>query len=283
MKTTSITLTEQELNDLREFYTMQLARAKREVAHYESILSKLEKKENVAEKISLAESAAAVEPAKKRGRPRKAVAVSEPAVTPAPETETVEEKPKGKKGRPRKAVEVLTETPVEEKPKGKRGRKAKATTEAPVAEEAEVPATEKPKGKRGRPAKAEDQPKVKAKKAKAKPKKSKAKKSNTRGRKSVIPTVEIPYTDFIKETLADAPEALEAKDLIARMKEKYELEDKAKLKKAEMSLRSCLSGLLRNNKIASFKSASGNMKYYLVKPELEQEPVSESEPPAPTE
>lgn len=280
MKTTSITLNEQELNELKEFYTMQLARAKREIAHYESILSKLEKKESISEKVVKTEPTPAVEKTQKRGRPRQKMAASESVPSPAPET--FEEKPKGKKGRPRKAVEALTETPAEEKPKGKRGRKAKATPEAPVAEVAEAPATEKPKGKRGRPAKTEDQTKAKAK-AKAKPQKSKAKKSNTRGRKSVIPSVEIPYTDFIKETLTDAPEALEAKDLIARMKEKYGLEDKAKLKKAEMSLRSCLSGLLRNHKISSFKSASGNMKYYLVKPELEQEPVSESEPPATTE
>ncbi|MGC8865567.1 MAG: hypothetical protein ACP5O2_07580 [Bacteroidales bacterium] len=280
MKTTSITLTEQELNDLKEFYTMQLARAKREVAHYESILSKLEKKEPLAEKVTIEEPALVTEPAKKRGRPRK-VGTVEPEAKPTPEA--VEEKPKEEKGK-RSKVAGAQEIPAIEKPKGKRGRKPKAPAEAPVAELAETPAIEKPKGKRGRPAKAEGQPTVKAKKTKAKPKaKSKAAKSNTRGRKSVIPTVEIPYTDFIKEVLADAPEAIEAKELITQMKEKYQLNDKAILKKAEMSLRSCLSGLLRNKKIASFKGTSGNMKYYLIKPELEQEIVPENNTPALTE
>jgi len=263
MKTTTLTLTEQELNDLREFYTMQLARAKREVAHYENILSKLEKGQKSVEQTAETEvPSAPVKVKGKKGRPRKEAPIAEkPVATPVAETlvsEAVEEvKPKGRKGRPRKVKQAPELLSPEEMPMAKKAKKIK---EEPVAEGSE-PATEKPKARKGRAAKATEK---KAPKAKAK--KAKAARTNSRGRKKVTSELDIPYTDFILATLSKATMALGAKDLIAIMKEEYKLEDKVLLKKAEASLRSSLSGLKKKGKISFFKNDEGLDKYYLAQP-----------------
>ncbi len=269
MKTTTLTLTEQELNDLREFYTMQLARAKREVAHYENILSKLEKGQKSVEQTAETEvPSAPVKVKGKRGRPRKEAPIAEkPVATPVAETpvaEAIEEaKPKGKKGRPRKMKQAPELLSPEEMPMAKKARKAKETQqihETPVDEGSE-PAAEKPKARRGHAANTTEKiaPKAKAKK-------TKATRTNSRGRKTVTSELDIPYTDFILATLSKATMALGAKDLIAIMKEEYKLEDKVLLKKADASLRSSLSGLKKKGKISFFKNDEGLDKYYLAQP-----------------
>lgn len=232
MKTTTLTLSEQELNDLKEFYTMQLARARREVAHYESILYKLEQGEKPAEKVIGGEPPIASVKTK-RGRPRKAIteaAAAIPEPQPIPEAQF-----KGKRGRPRKdKIEALTQT---------------------IDVESILEDSTEPKGK-----------KQKAKSPYKSGEKVRGPKMNSRGRKSLIPELDIPYTDFILRTLANADRPLAARDMIAIMKDEYKLGDKALLKKAEISLRSSLSGLKKKNKISFFKSDEGVDKYYPSQP-----------------
>ena len=117
-----------------------------------------EKPAEVAEEVKAEEKPAA----KRRGRPKKAVAEEKPAEV--AEEVKAEEKPAAKRrGRPKKAVadekpaEVVTEVKAEEKPAAKRrGRPKKAVAEEKPAEVAEeVKAEEKPAAKRrGRPKKA---------------------------------------------------------------------------------------------------------------------------------
>ncbi len=117
-----------------------------------------EKPAEVAEEVKAEEKPAA----KRRGRPKKAVAEEKPAEV--AEEVKAEEKPAAKRrGRPKKAVaeekpaEVVTEVKAEEKPAAKRrGRPKKAVAEEKPAEVAEeVKAEEKPVVKRrGRPKKA---------------------------------------------------------------------------------------------------------------------------------
>ncbi|MEJ5302357.1 MAG: hypothetical protein HPY80_10425 [Bacteroidales bacterium] len=273
MKTTTITLTEIELNDLREFYTTQLARARREVAHYENILSKLEKGEKPSDKGSVTEAPVAKVKGK-RGRPRKERPVVDMPVDVVAEPSAIAEaQPKAKKGRPRKVKETPEPVAVEEKPKGRQGKKALA---AETLAENVTLIEEKPKGKRGRPTK---NPEEKVLKSKAKGPKNKGAKTNTRGRKTVTPELDIPYTDFILAKLANATQAMGAKDLITLMRDEYKLEDKGLLKKAEASLRSSLSGLKKKSKISWFKSDAGIDKYYLAQPmnnETEAQPTAEN-------
>ena len=121
-----------------------------------------EKKAKKGRKAAKAEKAEEKPAAKRRGRPKKAVAEEKPAEV--AEEVKAEEKPVVKRrGRPKKAVaeekpaEVVTEVKAEEKPAAKRrGRPKKAVAEEKPAEVAEeVKAEEKPAAKRrGRPKKA---------------------------------------------------------------------------------------------------------------------------------
>lgn len=285
MKTTTLTLTEQELNDLREFYTMQLARARREAAHYENILNKLEKGQKPIEQAAEPEvTTAPVKVKGKRGRPRKEMPAPEkPIVDTAaeapsePKTPVEEVKPKGKKGRPRKMKQAPELLPPDEMPMAK---KAKKTIDQPIAEGSE-PATEQPKAKKGRAPKATEKKAPRSKAPKDKIKKPKASKTNAKGRKTLTSDLDIPYTEFILATLAKASMALRAKDLISIMKEEYKLEDKVLLKKAEASLRSSLSGLKKKGKVSFLESDEGVEKYYLAQPinnEAEEQSKVENTP-----
>ena len=173
-----------------------------------------EKKSKKGKKAAKAEKTEEKPAAKRRGRPKKAVAEEKPAEV--AEEVKAEEKPAAKRrGRPKKAVaeekpaEVVTEVKAEEKPAAKRrGRPKKAVAEEKPAEVAEeVKAEEKPAAKRrGRPKKAvaEEKPAEVVTEVKAEEKPA----AKRRGRPKKAVAEEKP-AEVVEEVKATEPEATE--------------------------------------------------------------------------
>lgn len=184
----SISLTESEINHIRETYSQELKQLQKRSEEIAEILKKL-KNSNVLESEPTKESKknqekASVQPVK---RGRKSTKVKE-------EISQAEIKPekKGKRGRPVKKAEKIVAASVEKpavaapKEKAKRGRKPKISALAEV--------TEVKTKRRGRPAKAEKVTKsIKAEKpARIKKASRKAVSNAKRGRKKAVKTPVLP-------------------------------------------------------------------------------------------
>lgn len=290
MKT--LVLTEQEAIDLKEFYILEMARAKRQLLHYQQVLEKLEDVDiKVPEKKLKTAKPATDGPKKGRGRPKKVVSdvvAVEPVEkkTPAkkkavkaakPAPADADNTPK-RRGRPKKevipAVEVAKEKPVKKakekeakaslpKPRAAKPKKAvKPETAAPEAVVSEMIAPKPPKKTAPKPKKA----KKTAKKKRA-PKKPAALKAKDSG---------ISWTNFIFETLKEKGNGLSVIDFLDLAVQKYNIPTE-KIANARTNVAACLSNLANKSKRLSVATGESKLKVYSLPETTEpaNEPVTE--------
>jgi len=276
MKT--LVLTDQEAIDLKEFYILEMARAKRQLLHYQQVLEKLEFVNiNVPEKELKGEKSTDTKPPKKgRGRPRKAV--SEPVVTELaekkprakrntakadkPTPEIIDNTPK-KRGRPPKAITPPVDIP-EAKPK-RQAKEKKAKVAAPKAKADKPKKAPKPANVTPEETVSEIKALKPAKKTAPKPKKvKKAPKKKRVAKKTGTPKTKesgISWTNFIFETLKEKGNGLSVKDFLELAVMKYNL-PKEKIANARTNVAACLSNLANKSKRLAVATGENKLKVY---------------------
>ncbi|HDP76423.1 MAG TPA: hypothetical protein ENN49_11315 [Bacteroidales bacterium] len=219
-----ITLSNDEIEDLKDLYQSEIDRAQRRIDSLKSILRKIEKGDLGDEKEVAAP--------KKRGRKPKAKEVAEPTT------------PK-KRGRPKKITAEANKSAQTGEPK-KRGRKPKENSETKA---------EKPK---------KEPQKVTMKKVKTSPPKKRGRKPKSLRKrlKPTIEDEKIKWNDLIIDIFKSNDKLLQAKDLTMRVLEKLQLPEVEK-DRTRMAVATNLTKLTKyEKKIFKYARPDHKIAYY---------------------
>jgi hypothetical protein len=219
-----ITLSNEEIENLKDLYQSEIDRAQRRIDSLKSILRKIEKGD-------LGDEKEAATP-KKRGRKPKVKEAAEPTA------------PK-KRGRPRKITAEADKSAQTEEPK-KRGRKPKENSETKA---------EKPKKERKKIAKT---------KVKTSPPKKRGLKANSsrKGLKPTIGGEKIKWNDLIIDIFKSNDKLLQAKDLTVDALERLQLPEVEK-DRTRMAVATNLTKLTKyEKKILKYSRPDNKIAYY---------------------
>lgn len=236
-----ITLSKEEIEDLKDLYQSEIDRAQRRIDSLKSILKKIEKSD-LGNENDLAAP-------KKRGRKPKVKEASEPTAT-------------KKRGRPKKIATEVDKSVISKEPK-KRGRKPKVNPETKAEEQKK------------------EHKKITKKKIKTSAPKKRGRKPKTlnKGLKPKIGGEKIKWNDLIMDIFKSNDKLLQAKELTVAVLEKLQLPEIEK-DRTRMAVATNLTKLTKyekkllkhfrpNNKIAYYGLAEWFNEDGTLKPEYQ--------------